>query len=121
MASLIASASAFVPDTSITRLPRVPLEVRVDHPLTRRVMMFDAVDVTVFGKLACNLQRTLAVTRIPEPQCERCVVGIAKPVHRVELDRSVRVPDRRTHRTRMSDRQRLMRVTYERRSAWHAP
>lgn len=76
--------------------------------------MVDPVDVTVFGKLARNHQRTLAITRIPEPQRERRVIGIAQPVHRVELDRSVRVPDGRTHRTRMSDRQRLMRVTHER-------
>nr|WP_274638581.1 hypothetical protein [Microbacterium bovistercoris] len=33
---------------------RVPLEVRVDHPLARRVVMIDSVDVTVFGKLARN-------------------------------------------------------------------
>ncbi len=75
--------------------------------------MIDPVDVTMFGKLARNHQRTLAITRIPEPQRERRVVGIAEPVHRVELDRSVRVPDRRTHRARMSDRQRLMRVAHE--------
>jgi hypothetical protein len=93
--------------------PRVPLEVRVDHPLARRVVMFDPVDVTAFGKLARNHQRPLAITRIPEPQRERRVAGIAEPVHRVELNRSVRVPDRRIHAPRMSDRQRLMRVTHE--------
>jgi hypothetical protein len=92
---------------------RVPLEVRLDHPLTRRVVMIDSVDVTVFGKLGRNRQGTLAIARIPQPQRERCVAGIAEPVHRVELDRSIRVPDRRTHRTRMPDRQRLMRVTHE--------
>lgn len=54
----------------------------------------------------------LAIARIPDAQCERRVVGIAEPVHRVELDRSVRVPDRGTHRTRMSDRQRLTGVTH---------
>lgn len=48
--------------------------------------------------------------------CEalRRVAGTVEPVHRVELDRDVGVPDRKAHRTRMSDRQRLMRVTYER-------
>lgn len=92
----------------------VPLEVRVDHPLARRVVMIHAIDVTVFGKLGRNHHRMLAITGIPEPQRERRVVGIAEPVHRVELDRSVRVPDRRTHRARMSDRQRLTRVTHKR-------
>jgi len=29
--------------------------------------MVDPVDVTVFDKLARNRQRTLAITRIPEP------------------------------------------------------
>ena len=93
---------------------RVPLEVRVDHPLTCLVVMIDPVDLTAFDKLARNHQRSLAVTRIPEPQRERRVVGIAEPVHRIELDRSVRVPDRGIHRTRMSDWQRLVRVTHER-------
>lgn len=91
----------------------MPVEVGVDHPLTRCVVMFDPVDVTLFGKLSRNDQRTLAITRIAEPQCERRLGGIAEPVHRVELDRSVRVPDRRTHRTSMSDRQRLVRVAHE--------
>ncbi|WP_307221910.1 hypothetical protein [Microbacterium arborescens] len=73
----------------------MPVEVRVDHPLTRRVVMVDPVDVDVFGKPARSHQRTLAITRIPEPPCERRVVGIAEPAHRVELDRRARVPDRR--------------------------
>jgi hypothetical protein len=76
----------------------VPMEVGVDHPLARRVVTFDSVDVTAFGKLASNRERTLGITRIPEPQCEGRVVGIAEPVHRVELDRSVRVADRSTRR-----------------------
>lgn len=76
--------------------------------------MINPVDVTVFGELARNHQRTFAITRIPEPQRERRVVGIAEPVHRVELYRSVRVPDRSAHRARMPDRQRLVRVTHER-------
>ena len=52
----------------------------------------DPVDVTVFGKLARDYQCTLAITRIPELQCERRVVGIARPALGVELDRRVRVP-----------------------------
>lgn len=76
--------------------------------------MIDPVDVTVFGELARNHQHALPATLIPEPLRERRVVGIAEPVHRVELDCRVRVPDRGTHRTRMSDRDRLMRVTHER-------
>lgn len=92
----------------------VPVEVSVDHSLTRRFVMFDPVHVTMFGKLARNHHRTLSITRIPEPQCERRVVGVAEPVHRVELDSRVRVPDRRTHRSPVSDRQRLMRVTHGR-------
>jgi hypothetical protein len=113
MASLIASASALVADTSVTRLPRVPLEVRVDHAPTRRFVMIDPVDVTGFGQLARNNQRTLAIPRIPQPQRERRVPGVAEPVHRVELDCGVRLPDRRTHRARMPDRKCLMCVTHE--------
>ena len=60
---------------------RVPLEVRVDHPPTSRFVMIDPSDVTAFGKLARNHQRTLAITRIPQAQRERRVVGIAEPVH----------------------------------------
>jgi hypothetical protein len=61
---------------------RVPFEVGVDHPLARHVVMVDPLHVPVRSELARNLQRTLAVSRIPQPQRQRRVVGIADPVHR---------------------------------------
>ena len=74
--------------------PRVPVEVRVDHPLTGCIMMVDPLHVTALRKLTGDRKRMLAVARVAQPQRERRVLRIAEPMHRIELNRCIRMSDR---------------------------
>ena len=92
---------------------RVPLEVGVNHPLTGRIMVINPRNMPALRQFTSDRQRALSISRIAQPQRERRVLGIAEPMHRIELNRGIRVSDRGTHRTGMSDRQRLARVPDE--------
>ena len=46
--------------------------------------------------LAAVLDAGAAAVRVAQPQRERRVLGIAEPMHRIELNRGIRVPNRRT-------------------------
>ncbi len=93
---------------------RVPFEVGVDHPLTGGVTVVDPHDMAALGELARDRQRSFAIARFTEPQRECRVLRLAEPVNGIELHGRVRIPDRRSHRPRVPDRERLVRVTDER-------
>ena len=49
--------------------------------------MIDPFDVTAFCQLTGNRHRTIKVARVAQPQRERRVLGIAEPIHHIELNR----------------------------------
>ena len=107
-AALALLVGVSVPAVMRALQPRAVL-VRAPGTLARLAV----VVLYVFSPSAANIVLVLAITRIPQPQRQRRVYGIAEPMNRVELDSGVRVPDRGAHCAGVSDRQRLMRVAHE--------